>query len=93
MEDVRALAAQEPDELDEAGEVARSDRSPHVSQWLEPRARRLGRVTQWACSVSRDHDLEALHERRKQRGDVRLGTPDLRERDQQQDARPPRQGG
>ena len=93
MENVRPVAAEEPDELDEADEVARSDGSPHVSQWLEPRARRRGRVTQWACSVSRDDDVEALHERRKQRGDVRLGTPDLRERDQQQNARPPRQGG
>jgi hypothetical protein len=93
MEDVRAVAAEEPDELDEAGEVARSDRSPHMSQWLEPRARRRGRVTQWACSVSGDDDLEAFHERRKQRGDVRLGTPDLGERDQQQNPRPPRQGG
>ena len=93
MEDVRAVTAEDPDELDEAGEVARSDRSTHVSQWLEPRARRHGRVTQWACAVSRDDDLEALHERRKQRGDVRLGSPDLRERDQQQNPRPPRQGG
>jgi hypothetical protein len=43
--------------------------------------------------VSRDDDVEALHERGQQRGDVRLGTPDFRERDQQQNARPPRRGG
>jgi hypothetical protein len=93
VEHVRTFSAEEPDDLDEPDEVARPDRTPDVIQWLEPRPRRQGRVTQWACSVSRDDDVEALHERGQQRGDIRLGTPDLRERDQQQNARPPRRGG
>jgi hypothetical protein len=93
VEDVGAVAVEQPDQLHEAGEIARSDLPPNVSERLEPRARRRGRVTKWACSVGRDDDVEALHERRKQRGDVRLGAPDLRERDQQQNARPTRQGG
>ena len=93
VEDVRAVAAEQPDELDDPGHIVRAYRPPHVSERLEPHAGRSGRVTKWACSVSRDDDVEALHERRKQRRHVRLGTPDLRERDQQQDAWPPRPGG
>ena len=92
MEDVRAVSSQEPDELDETGDISWSDRPPHVPEWHEARARCHGRVTKWACAVSSDRDLEALDERREQRRDVGLCTPDLRERNQQQDPRPPRRG-
>ena len=93
MEDVRTMAPEQPHQLDEAGEVAGSDRPPDVFERLEPSARRDGRVPEWTVTMSRDDDLEALGERWEQRGDISLSTANLRERDQQQDARPPRPGG
>jgi len=93
MEDVRTMAPEQPHQLDEAGEVAGSDRPPDVFERLEPSARRDSRVPEWTVTMSRDDDLEALSERWEQRGDISLSTANLRERDQQQNARPPRPGG
>jgi hypothetical protein len=87
------VATEQPDQLDEPREIARSDRPTHVGKRLEPHAGRRGRVAKWACAVSRDDDVEAVDERREQGRNVRLGTSDLRERDQQQDARAPGPGG
>jgi hypothetical protein len=39
--------------------------------------------------VGRDDDVEIARERRKQRGDVALSSPDLGERDQHEHARAP----
>lgn len=93
MEDVWTMAPEQPHELDEAGDVASSDRPPDVFERLETSAGRDSRVPEWTVTMSRDDDLEALGERREQRGDISLSTADFRERDEQQNARPPRLGG
>jgi hypothetical protein len=93
VEDVRPLSAEQPVELDEAGEIApRADWTPDAPEWHEACSRRRGRVTKWACSVCGDSHVERADERGQQRGDVRLRAADLGERDQQQQARPPRAG-
>ena len=88
VEDVRPLAAQETDQLDEACEVAkRIDLAPHVLQRNEVRACLLGRAAQRTVAVCGHRHVEARDERRQQRRDVRLRAADLGERDEHQQAR------
>ena len=71
VQDVRPLATQEADELEEAREVAkRIHRTPDVRERNEAHAGRLGRVPQRPCPVSRHRDVEPAHQRRQQRRDV-----------------------
>lgn len=94
MQDVRPLPAQQPDELEQAGEVAqRINRSSHVRQGEEAHAGRFGCLAERTLAVSRHGDVEAADERGQERGDVRLGPADLGERDQEQQARTPWAGG
>ena len=87
MDDVRSLAAQEHDELQQAAEIApRAQRPPDVFERDDARAGGACRFQQWPRPVRRDDDLEFLDERREQRGHVRLGAARLGERDDDQDA-------
>ena len=89
VQDVRPLASQQADQLDKARKVAkRAHRAPHIRQRDEACAGRLGRVPQRAFAVSRHRDVEPADQRRQQRRHVRLRAADLRERDEQQHARP-----
>ena len=93
VEDVRLLAAQQADELDEAGEIPqRSDRAPNVSQRDEANAVRGRGFLNRAGAMRRNDDVEVADEGRKQLGDVGLSPTDLGESDQQQNARPARLG-
>lgn len=94
MEDVRSLAPEEANELDEAGEISPgTDRTPNVLQGDEANPVCGRSLAQRAGTVRRNGDVEVADECRKQRSDVRLRPADLGERDQQQDPRPPRLGG
>jgi hypothetical protein len=89
VEDVRPLAPQHPEQLDQPDEITpEAKRPPDVPQRHEPRTCRLRRLANRALAVRCDRDLEIAHERGKQRGDVRLRAADLRERDREQDLRP-----
>lgn len=89
VDDVRPFAAEQADELGEAGEVAkRIDGAPNVFEGDETSAVCHRGFLQRAGAVGRNGDVEVTCERRKQRSDVRLSPADLGERDQQQKARP-----
>ena len=86
MEDVRPLAADERDELDQASEVApRAQRSSNVLERDEPRTGAPRRFQQRAGAVGRDDDLEFLDECGEQRGHVGLSSTGLGERNDDQD--------
>ena len=95
MKDVRPLPAEQAQELDERGQIPqRADRLPDALERDEACVvGRLGRVAKGAGSVRGNRDVESLYKCWEQRRDVRLSSPDLGERDQQQQARPPRAGG
>lgn len=92
MEDVRPFATEESDELDEAGEVPRTDRAPNVLQRDETNAVCRRGLADRPGPVRRNRDVEFTDECREQLDDVGLSPADLGERDQQQDPRPPRPG-
>jgi tetratricopeptide (TPR) repeat protein len=86
MEDVRPLAAQERDELQQAAEIApRAQWPPDVLERNDARSGTPRRFQQWAGTVRRDDDLELVDERGEQRGHVRLSSARLGERDDDQD--------
>lgn len=88
MDDVRAHAANEDDELEEAEQVAPdADRTSNMSQWNEVGARFVGRRSHGPVAVSRHGELGAVDERPDERRDVRLSTPRLGERYEQEDPR------
>lgn len=89
VHDVRPLAAEQADELGEAGEVAKwIDGAPNVFEWDETSAVCSRGFLQRPAAVGRNGNVEVTRERRKQASDVRLSPADLGERDQQQKARP-----
>ena len=86
MEDVRALAAQERDELEQTAEVApRAQRPSNVLERDDAGAGTPRRFQQWPRTVRGDDDVELVDERGEQRGDVRLSAAGLGERDDDQD--------
>lgn len=92
VEDVGPLAAQQSDELEQAGDVSPGvDRPADVAQRQEPDAARLCGFPERAGPVRGDRDVEAA-ESGEQRRDVRLRAADLGERDQHQQPRTPRVG-
>ncbi len=94
MEDVGALAAQQADELREAGGIPQwIDRAPNVSQWEETDAVCCGGFAERAGAVRGNGDIEVTDQRGEQRGDIRLSAADLGEGDEQQHPRPALKGG
>ena len=86
MEDVRSLAPQQADQLEEAGEIAPgADGAPDTPQRKEANTGSLGSLAEWAGSVRRDRHVEVADERRQQRCDIGLSPADLGQRDDQQD--------
>ena len=91
MDDVRALAPQQPHELDERHEIApRAHATAEMHERDEPDPRHRSGIDQGARPVGRNDDIEAVGQRGEQRGDVRLSAAHLGERDQQDDPRPRR---
>ena len=94
VDDVRTLAPQEAGELDDGGRISpRAERPLQLPQRQEADAGSLGRLPERAGSVGGDHHVEAVHERREQRRDIGLRAAGLRQRHEQEQARPPRAGG
>ena len=90
VQDVRPLAAKEAHELHETGQILpRVDPSADMFKRDEGGPQRSRSLTKGAHPVGRDEHVEPGSERRKQGGDVALRSADLRERDQQEDPRPP----
>jgi O-antigen ligase len=86
MEDVRPLAAEERDELQQTAQIApRAQWPSDVLERGDARPGTLRRLEQWAAPVRGDHDLELLDEGGEQRGHVRLGSAGLGERDDDHD--------
>jgi O-antigen ligase len=86
MEDVRPLAAEEGDELEQTAQIA--PRAQWPSDVLERDGARSGslrRFQQWAGTMRGDDDVELLDECGEQRGHVRLSSASLGERDDDQD--------
>ena len=93
MEDVRSLAPQQADQLEEAGEIAPgADGAPDAPQRKEANTGSLSSLAEWAGSVRRDRHVEVADERRQQRCDVGLSPADLGQRDDQQDPGSPLKG-
>ena len=93
MEDVRALAAEQPGELDESRDIApEAQRPPEIAKGEEADAGLRGGLVQRAWPVGGDRDVEAA-KARKQRGNVGLGPAGLGEGDEQQQARAAGAGG
>ena len=90
MDDVRAYAAHEHDELEEAEEVSPgADRATDVPERHERGSCLRDRRPQRSGSVSRYRNGVAADERRHERRDVRLRTARFGERDEQEDPRRP----
>ena len=82
MNDVRPLATADPDELDEAENVApRANRSPHVAERNETHACFGGSLTEGPRPVRGKADLEPLDESGQEVRNVRLSSSPLREGD------------
>jgi len=98
VNDVRSLAADERDELEQAAEIApRAQRAPDMLERDCARPRSSRSLQQRAGTVRGDDDVEMLDEGGEQRGHVRLSSAGLGERDDHQDPgalshSPPREG-
>jgi hypothetical protein len=91
MHDLGPLAAEQPDELGEPGEIAqRVDRPAHVAERDEASSGLRGCCTEELPAVRGNGHVEVLGERRQERGDVRLRAAHFAERDHEQNARPVR---
>lgn len=90
VQDVGPFTAKDANQLDDTGEI-----SPRIDLAADMFKRDVGgpqrsrSLTKGAHPVGRDDDVEVARERRKQRGDVALSSPDLGERDQHEHARAP----
>jgi tetratricopeptide (TPR) repeat protein len=90
VEDVRTLASQEHQELEQAEQVAPgADRPPDMPESDEPNAGGTRGIPQRPRTVRRERDVEAPGERGQKRRDVCLRPSQLRERHHEEDARPP----
>jgi len=90
VEDVRTLASQEHEELEQAEQVAPgADRPPDVPERNEANAGGPRGISQRTRAVRGEREVEAARERGQKRRDVRLRPSQLRERHDQKDAGPP----
>lgn len=90
VDDVGSFPPQQACQLDQAEEIAqRTDRAADVLQRNEASSRSGRCFAERAEPVGGDHHVETLGERRKQRGDVALGSACLGERDREHEPRPP----
>ena len=88
VDDGRALAADQPVELDEPEQIAqRVQRAADVAQRQVPHARAAAGVAEEPVAVRGDQDVVLPGQRGKERRHVLLRPAGLRERDQQQNAR------
>ena len=86
MDDVRPLAAEEGDKLEQAAEIAPGAQWPSdVLERDRPRPGSARRLPQRSGPVRRDDDVELFDERGEQRGHVGLSSAGLGERDDDQD--------
>ena len=79
------LAAQQRDQLEQAERVSRPQRAAQVTQRDVARTAAADSIAQRALAVGGDDDVEALGQRRDERGHVGLRPADARQRHQQQD--------
>jgi hypothetical protein len=86
VEDVRPLAAEEHDELEQSAQVPpRAQRPADVLELDGSRSGATRSLQQRTGTVSRDDDVELLDEGGEERGDIRLSAAGLGERDDDQD--------